>query len=100
MRRIALVTLTLGLVSFGGASAQDLSQYPIMDKVVKKILNKYQTSTCEQLAAEKANPGALQEAMAARAVKILRENPDMRKVFIDAVAAPIANKMFECGMIP
>jgi len=71
-----------------------------MDQVVKKILEKYQTSTCEQLAAEKANPGAMQEMMKDRAVKILRENPDMRKVFIDAVAAPIANKMFECGMIP
>ena len=67
---------------------------------MKKVINKYQTSTCEQLAAEKANPGAMQEMMQDRAVKVLRENPDMRKAFLDQVAAPIVNKMFECGMIP
>ena len=100
MRRISLVVLALGLLCVGIASAQAQSQYPIMDQVVKKVLEKYQTSTCEQLAAEKANPGAMQEMMKDRAVKILRENPDMRKVFVDRVAAPIANKMFECGMIP
>jgi hypothetical protein len=34
------------------------------------------------------------------AITQLRNNPNMRKAFIDQVAAPIANKMFECGMIP
>ncbi len=100
MRQISFVVLALGLLCIGIASAPAQSQYPIMDKVVEKILQKYQTSTCEQLAAEKANPSAMHEAVEGRAIKILRENPDMRKVFIDKVAAPIANKMFECGMIP
>ena len=27
-------------------------------------------------------------------------NPAMRQAFIDKVAAPIANKLFDCGMIP
>ena len=31
---------------------------------------------------------------------MLRQDPAMRKAFLDIVAAPIANKMFECGMIP
>jgi hypothetical protein len=35
----------------------------------------------------------------------LKGNPQMRtifvnKVFVNKVAAPVANKMFECGMIP
>jgi hypothetical protein len=34
------------------------------------------------------------------AVNFLRNDPQMRRMFIDRVAAPIANKMFECGMIP
>jgi hypothetical protein len=31
---------------------------------------------------------------------MLRSDPARRAAFIDKVAAPIANKMFECGMIP
>ena len=95
-----IFALTLGLLCIGVADVQAASQYPIMDQVVKKVINKYQSSSCEQLAAEKANPKAMQEAMKDRAVSVLRQNPDMRKAFLDQVAAPIANKMFECGMIP
>jgi hypothetical protein len=31
---------------------------------------------------------------------MLRTDPQMRTAFINQVAAPIANKMFECGMVP
>jgi hypothetical protein len=30
----------------------------------------------------------------------LHDDPQMRAAFISKVAAPIANKMFECGMLP
>ena len=30
---------------------------------------------------------------------MLKTNPDLRTKFISMVAAPIANKMFDCGMI-
>ena len=33
-------------------------------------------------------------------VEVLRNDPQMRTEFINRVAAPIANKLFECGMIP
>ena len=33
-------------------------------------------------------------------MQILRGNPQMRTAFINKVAPPIVNKMFECGMIP
>jgi len=33
-------------------------------------------------------------------IQSLRQNPQMRTAFINHVAAPLANKMFECGMIP
>jgi hypothetical protein len=35
-----------------------------------------------------------------KAIAFLKSNPQMRNIFINKVAAPIANKMFECGMIP
>ena len=38
--------------------------------------------------------------MKAKAFEQLHKDPEMRKAFIDKVAAPIVNKMFDCGMIP
>ena len=58
-----------------------------MDKIADKVIQKYQTSTCEQLWQERAEKGKA-------------PNPQMRSAFINKVAAPIATKMFECGMIP
>jgi hypothetical protein len=39
-------------------------------------------------------------AMEQEIIDKLRGNPQMRTAFINRIAAPIANKMFECGMIP
>ena len=80
-----------------GAQAQP--QYPIMDSIASKIISKYQTSTCEQLWEKKA-AHAPPSAEEQRAIGILRNDPQMRTEFINRIAAPIANKMFECGMIP
>ena len=33
-------------------------------------------------------------------IQILQGNPQLRTEFLNRVAAPIANKMFQCGMIP
>jgi hypothetical protein len=38
--------------------------------------------------------------MEQRAIQALRNDPQMRTEFLNLVAAPIANKLFECGMIP
>ena len=76
-------------------------KYPIMDKIADKIIQKYQTFSCEQLAQQKAQQqGKPKSAEEQRAVEILRNDPQMRQAFINRVAAPIANKLFECGMIP
>jgi hypothetical protein len=74
-------------------------QYPIMDKVADKIILKYQQSTCEQLWIKKSQkaPPTLEEQ---KAVVFLKSDPQMRIAFINKVAPPIANKMFDCGMIP
>lgn len=88
------LVLTLGYVCVGNAQ-----QYPIMDKIASKVIQKYQSSTCEQLWQQKANkqPPSQEEQ---KAIQVLKGDPQMRAAFIDKIAAPIANKMFECGMIP
>jgi len=82
----------------GGVAA---AQYPIMDKVAEKVIQKYQTSTCEQLWQEKAKgQGQPKPAAEEKAMQALKQDPQMRAAFFNKVAAPIVNKMFECGMIP
>lgn len=72
-------------------------EFPILNRVADKVIEKYQNSTCEQLWQERGQP---KPPMEKEAVQLLRGDPQMRQVFINKVAAPIANKMFECGMIP
>jgi hypothetical protein len=50
---------------------------------------------------EKSQPPSGEKAeMEQRVVTLLQNDPQMRTAFINLVAAPIANKLFECGMIP
>jgi len=73
------------------------AQYPIMDRVAEKVIQKYQSSSCEQLWAQKSQPKSEEEQ---RVIGFLKGDPQMRQAFLNKVAGPIANKMFECGMIP
>jgi hypothetical protein len=72
-------------------------QFPIMEKVADRVIQKYQQSSCQQLMAQRNQPKGPQQQ---RAMQLLRDDPNMRRAFINRVAGPIANKMFECGMIP
>jgi hypothetical protein len=78
----------------GVATAQ---QYPILDEVANRVIQKYQGASCDQLWRDRYAPKPAQEQ---QAIQMLHEDPQIRAAFIDRVAAPIANKMFECGMFP
>jgi hypothetical protein len=87
------------LLPVGLAQAQE--SFPIMEKVAQKVIEKYQSASCQQLAQQKSQPPTGQKAQVEqRALQLLRNDPQMRTEFLNRVAAPIANKLFECGMIP
>jgi hypothetical protein len=88
--------LLAGVVQIEG---QGQDQHPILDQVANKVIQKYQTSTCQQLWAERAQKAPPTPAEQ-KAIQFLKSDPQMRTMFLNRVAAPIANKMFECGMIP
>ena len=73
------------------------AQYPIMDKVADKVVQKYQSASCQQLWQQKGEPKSPEEE---RVIGFLKTDPQMRTAFLNKVAGPIVNKMFECGMIP
>ena len=82
-------------------TAVDAQDFPVLDQIAAKVIQKYQQATCEQLWQERAQKGKKPESpMEQRAVEMLKSDSAMRAAFINKIAAPIANKMFECGMIP
>ena len=94
-------TWIVAAVAASFAAGIAYAQFPIMDRVADKVIQKYQTSTCQQLWQEKAQgQGQPKSPEEQRAVEFLRNDPQMRTAFFNKVSAPIVNKMFECGMIP
>ena len=91
---MVMVSMVFGVLFAGVAAAQ---QYPLVDMVANNVIEKYQMANCEQLWEQKGKPKTAQEQ---EAIQMLRGDPMIRQYFINKVAAPIMNKMFECGMIP
>jgi len=87
-----LIAVVGALAAVGVAYAQ----YPVMNMVADKVIQKYQSSTCEQLWQSKGKQGPEEQ----RAVALLKGDPQMRQQFLNKIAGPVMNKMFECGMIP
>ena len=93
-RNLFIVAVALVLFCAGVAGAQE---YPLLDIIANKVIQKYQQSSCEQLWQKKGQPESEREK---EVIQMLQGDPQMRQIFINKVAAPIVNKMFECGMIP
>jgi hypothetical protein len=96
MTRFAIAVFALVLP---GTAA--VAQYPISDQIAASIVQKYNTETCAQLAAERqAAAGAPQSPMKQRAGAMLQQDAAMRADFVNKVAPTVVNKMIVCGMIP
>ena len=91
IRKTILLVASLG---FAGAA---LADFPLMNAVADKVIQKYQSSTCEQLWAQKQQPKTAEEQ---RVIALLKSDPQLSTAFMNKVAGPISNKMFDCGMIP
>ena len=99
MKKRSWLLFLVPAVSLAGVAVAQ--QYPLLDIAAKKVVQKYQSSSCEQLAQERAaKASAPKTPQEQRMVGFLRENPQARAEFFQRVSAPVVNKMFECGMIP
>jgi hypothetical protein len=92
-KRVSLLVVVCAL----GVAGVAVGQGRILDMVANKVIQKYQTSSCEQLWEKKGQPKSPEEE---KAVNFLRNDPQARTAFINQIAGPVVNKMFECGMIP
>jgi hypothetical protein len=102
-RMIARIAfMSLFLIAIGGnrattGAAQAPDQHPMLDQLANKVIQKYQNSSCQQLAQQKQEPPSPEKV---RAVQFLKTDPTLRIYFINKIAGPVANKLFDCGFIP
>jgi hypothetical protein len=92
-KRIPVIVVVSALCIAGIAGGQEV----ILNMVANKVIQKYQSASCEQLWQQKGQPKSPEEE---RAVNFLRSDPQARTDFLNKIAPPVVNKMFECGMIP
>ena len=92
-RSIGVAVGISALFVAGAASAQGM----LLDVAADKVIKKYQTATCDELKAQKNEPPTDKEK---EAIQFLRNDSQARIFFINKIAAPVLNKMFDCGMIP
>ena len=94
-KSIYMAVSVLALVVAGTTAVR--AQGMLLDYAADRVIQKYKTSSCDQLKAMKGEPPSLKEK---EALDFLRGDDQARVAFIDRIAAPVANKMFECGMFP
>ena len=100
MRRLVLLLLASGPLWLAASHGHSQS-YPILDRLAGRVIQRYQDSSCQQIAAQRTqHPTGRREQMEQQFIQTLHQDPQMRQAFINRVAAPIGNKLFECGVIP
>jgi hypothetical protein len=92
-KSIAMAVFVSALIVARTVFAQGI----LLDFAADKVVKKYQEGTCDQLKAQKNEAPTEKEKMA---IEFLRHDTQARVAFIDKIAAPVLNKMFECGLIP
>ena len=92
-KSIGAAVMISALVVADAASAQGM----LLDFAADKVIKKYQTATCDELKAQRKEPPTDKEK---EAIEFLRNDSQARIFFINKVAAPVLNKMYDCGMIP
>ena len=94
-RSICVAALTAGFVVVGMTVAY--AQGMLLDAAADRVIQKYATSSCDELKKARAEGPSEKEKLA---LDFLRNDEQARVAFINKIAAPVANKMFECGMFP
>ena len=87
-RSIGTAVFASVMVVAGAVAAQGI----LVDAAADKVIKKFEAATCDQLKAQKNEPPSEKEKIA---LDLLRDDPKARVAFIDKIAAPVLNKMFE-----
>jgi len=94
MSKTGWIIVVVLVVVIGGGWA---SRGKAVDLAADEVIKKFQSASCEQLKAQKDEPPTVMKKVA---LSVLHDDEKVRVAFIDRIAAPVLNKMIECGMAP
>jgi hypothetical protein len=92
--RVVVIVLALIVIVLAVGWA---SRGKVMDLAADEVIKKFLSATCDELKAQKDEPPTVIKKVA---LEFLRNDTQARVAFIDKIAAPVLNKMIECGMAP
>ncbi len=90
-------SLSIAASTLALAAVAAYAQMPVVDAIAGKVVQKYQSATCEQLWQNRGKAPSPEEA---RVLGFLKQDAAARQEFFNKISGPVMNKMFECGMIP
>lgn len=93
MGKLGWIVVIVAVVA-GGAWA---GRGKVVDFAADEVVKKFSTLSCEQLAAAKNEPPGMMKKVA---IGLMHDDAKVREAFIDRIAAPVLNKMIECGLAP
>jgi hypothetical protein len=75
--------------------------YPEADRLAEQVIERYRSASCEEIKERRTRSlSPEQEKRRHQIVEQLLADPSMRTHFLNKIAGPIANRMFDCGLIP
>jgi hypothetical protein len=92
-KSIGIAVFFSAMLVAGGVAAQDR----LVNFAADKVINRYEAATCKQLRAQRNKPKSTMEKLA---IDFLRNHPEARVAFINKIAGPVLNRLFDCGLIP
>ncbi len=99
MKKSSYLFAALALLYVTVAAAQQ-GQHPMLDALANKVVQKYQTSNCEQLRQQQAQHANMPMSPGEqKLMELLRTDPEMRHEFVGIAADQVVDKMIQCGMI-
>jgi hypothetical protein len=84
-------------------SAQPVGNGRMFDTLTDGVVQGINASSCDEFAARiqaARNQGSSGGGMKDRMKVMMAKNPEMRRQLINKLAGPIANKLFDCNLIP
>jgi hypothetical protein len=97
----AIAIFSVGGVSQSLAQGQDPLQGEVVNAIAQKTIQKFSTSSCQDLATSmaqsKQDPNSLKDQLTARFIQKLRQDPQLTQQFFNQISTPVLTKLFECG---
>lgn len=81
----------------------------VVNAIAQKTIEKFNNSSCQDLAKSMAqnqgNQGnseapSLKDQVTARFIERLRQEPQLTQEFFGQISTPVLTKLFECGLVP